>query len=75
MDEEKNAPSSKLLKILAVGRRANAGGSAVLDCKFFGKSASLLSVSDASLDEVRVNLGCRFVGKCKDLKKERDCSS
>lgn len=46
MGEEKKAPSNKFLKTLAVGRRANARGSAALKSERSGKMASLLFAND-----------------------------
>ena len=55
--EEKKAPSKKLLKTLAVGRRANGRGSVALNSEPSGKTASLLLVTEPSLDDFRANRG------------------
>ena len=75
IDEEKKAPSNRLLKTLAVGRRANARGSAALKSERSGKIASLLSVKDASFDEFRANVVCNLVGKRTKLNDKVECSN
>ena len=74
-DEEKKAPSNKLLRTLDVGRRANARGSAALNSAWSGNNASFLFVKDASLDEFRARIGCHPTGNRTTSNGERDCSN
>ena len=75
MDEEKKAPSDKLLMTLDVGRRANARGSAALNSARSENKASFLSVKDASLDEFRASISCHLTGNRTTSNGERDCSN
>ena len=75
MDEEKKAPSNKLLRTLDVGRRANARGSAALNSARSGNNASFLFVKDASLDEFRASIRCHLTGNRTTSNGEGDCSN
>ena len=75
MDEEKKAPSNKLLRTLDVGRRANARGSAALKSARSGNIASLLLVNEVLFDEFRGYVRCHLTGNRTISNKKRDCSN